>query len=306
MREWNHENIPLHMLKPATVGEILDNSIDLYRRYFRKFFFILLYYGFISAILSILMQILFIWGEGQIKELSEMGKAGIDQIDIVVAGLNTMSLGMGLGMALYIATVWTFIMMIGAVTHAVWQALHGQPFTSLSAYQAALKKWKPLLFATILTAVTIYAAAIAGVVPGYFLLILAAIIQSKPLLIIVGLAVGIGAPLGIVIVLAKVFLTPVIVMIEDKAGLPAILRSATLASHVSEPGFKRHPLVRASVLLTVLSAVWLAYGSFIAIPRIILMYLYQFKDLIGNPTGLSSMGQIPITYDLTITTLTTL
>ena len=306
MREWNHENIPLHMLRPATVGEILDNAVELYRRYFRKFFFILLYYGFVSAALSILMRILFIWGEGQVKELAEMGKDGVDQIDIIVTAINTMTLGASLGGLMYVATVWTFIVMIGAVTYAVWQVLQGKPFTPIGAYKAAFKRWKSLFFATVLTVVTIYAAALAGVVPGYFLLILAAVIQSKALLATVGIAVAVGALLGVVVVLAKVFLTPVVVMIEDKAGLPAILRSATLATHIAESGFKRHPLVRASVLLTVLSAVWVAYGAFIAIPRVVLMYTYQFKDIISNPAGLSSMGSIPLSYDLIITAFTIL
>lgn len=239
------------LLRPRSIGDILDTTIRLYRRHF------LLYFG----IVVVMQLIVFIVSQGfQIPlHLMKRGAAPSGQgQEAAVAFLREIA-------PLAIPAAFGFILLIGVsivayqfstggLVAAVAATFLGRPMTVAEAYQAVLARFWSLLGAGILSSLIGFAAIVAGVIAFLLCLAVGQLLDGGAATVI-GVLSGAGL-LGVAVVAAlylflSFLLAPQAVMLEEASALDALRRSWELMWRRTDRGMFRNNVWRVSIILSV-------------------------------------------------------
>ena len=253
------------LLRPRSIGDILDTTIRLYRRYF------LLYFG----IVIIMQAIVFIVSQGfQIPFYT------LSQRFQVAAGDEAAILEqMTQSLPLVVVAVLGFLLLIlvsmvayqfttGGLVVAVSDTFLGHEITIGQAYEAVLGRFWSLLGAGLLSSLMGFAAFMAGLV-AFAVCLGAGALLGGGVMTALGVLMGLGFIFLAVVAAIYIFLSfmfaPQAVMLEGAGAVDALRRSWELMWHRTERGMFRNNIWRAGILLTI---VFLISGAVVVLLQV--------------------------------------
>ncbi len=258
-------------LAPLSVAELIDGGITLYRRNFSLLFLISLLVTSVTYFVSLLMYAFINAFTGGIS--GSAGTALLILAFVVYWLLVMLVLFAGL------------MIQIGATLRAVSERYFGHPSTIMSSIRFTLGKFWNLLGATVLEVLIFIAASIASMLIFIFLLVglsmIAAGLSDSIAAVYISiygflLVVFIASAPFLIVFLGLLFVSPAVVL-EGAGPFEAIRRSWRLVYVLTDRGWVRNNAVRATVVLTVVSALGFSMAMVQAIPAWAVMIYTSLK-----------------------------
>ena len=177
-------------LRPRSIAELLDHTVELYRRHF-----VLLFGIPALAIVPVVCLVLLLPG-----------------ILSVIAAL---------------LMVWLLLMAAGAMSYAVVRLIQKEPVTILDAWKAACQRW---LNVTVAAALVVLCVGLTFVIVSAGGSVVASILSLTPMMVggLLALALGIVNALIVVAFSVLFVMAPTAVMAEGIDGITAMRRSIAL------------------------------------------------------------------------------
>ncbi len=301
-RAESNKDVSLVPYRPLSIGEIIDISITLYKRYFGTFLYLFFLYSLAVAALGILSQVLGVYIQGQLLSLADVAKEQSFTTSAVYYLFSAVLFGTVGMFLIQVASIYLFATVLAAVSVVVGSIVEdSKAMDGIEVLKQTLHISKRILLTVAVSIGAIYTAAGAGVVSTIGLIIAAVVVGTTDAIMFVMFLASLLFSFGLVLVLAKVALSPTVSAIENLSPIASVMRSAELITSPEQEGTKNHPVVRISVLLTAISALWISLGMVVIIPKSVLMYIYYFKN-ISDPSNWSAAYQpMPFVYELFLT-----
>ncbi len=296
----NYSGLTTELLTPRSVGETIDGAVALYKRYFWHFLSILFIYALFSSVLSVATNIVIYMFQGRMQGLLEMLGSQASENAMSLKMMETLFIVSALAGFLNVIAVVMFAIMLGAVSVSVREIIAGADPNPWNSINDSFKATRRIVFATVAAVVCVYGAGAAVAIPlavfvGMFLLVKSIILQAA---IIAGISLFGG--MAVAVALAKVIFSPIVALLEGRQKADAALRSAKLVYAPRKTKLFAHPIWKVTVALTLLSAIWLSYSSFVLIPRAVLFYIYELQQIISGK-HMFQMQSAPLAYELILT-----
>ncbi len=201
-------------LRPLGLGELLDGSVAVVRRYPRPTLGISVAVAVVTTLLGI--ALLSLLPRNALSTTT--GAEGFDG-----AQLGAFAVGGG---GTVLITALAGIVLSGVITVVVGKAVLGQPLTTGEAWRAV----RPLLLRLVLLAVVTGLLVVGSVVAGVLLAVLGYAVAGAPSLV-VGIPLGIAGVVGAVYVYVRLALAAPAMVLEKVRLREALRRSGVLTRH---------------------------------------------------------------------------
>ncbi len=275
------------LLRPRTIGDILDATIRLYRRYFLLYF----------CIVIIMQAVVFIVGQGfQIPFylLNKEFQLAIAEGDFAarLPELLPLAIPAAVGfVVLILVSMVAYQFTTGGLVVAVSDTFLGHPIRIADAYRAVLARFWSLIGAGLLSSLLSFAVLLAGGV-AFALCMIGGELLGGGVLTLLGALVGAGFVFAAFICTLYLFLSfllaPQAVMLEDASAVEALRRSWELMWRRSERGLFRNNLFRAAIILLIVGLLKVAVVMLVQIPVIIVAVLLAVQSD-GGAVGAGGM-----------------
>jgi hypothetical protein len=204
-------------LRPLGLGELLDGSVAVVRRYPRPTLGISVLVAVVTTLLGILLVSLL--PRGALTATAD----GVDGLQVDSGQLGAFAVG---GTGTVLITALAGIVLSGVITVVVGKAVLGQPLTTADAWRAV----RPLLGRLVLLALVTGLLVVASAVGGVLLAVLAYALAGAPSLL-VGIPLGIAGLAGSVYLYVRLALAAPAMVLEKVRLREALRRSGVLTRH---------------------------------------------------------------------------
>jgi hypothetical protein len=261
-------------LRPLAAGELIDQSVVFWRTHFKDLFRLYLAFQLIMYACTKATMVFFYRQFPSLKT----GKLNPDELGSNPAEFfgKFAVLGVLVGVAWWLQ--WLTLI---AGTHFTVRSLLGRPVSILEAVNRMFQRAATATVALILASTLAGLAYLVGVIPGSLMIGTAVALKdiAGPVVAILlgvmgGFLLLFGGVGGFLWGLLRLFLIPPVVSEESGGPLVALRRSATLMKGRIGPGVFGLVKVRASVLLTGLTAMLIVIAVMVSIPALTVQSIY--------------------------------
>ena len=286
-----------HMLRPRSIGDILDATIRLYRRHFLLYFGIVMIIQAVVFVFAQMFQVPMHVLQGQVIAMGQSGAiSGPEDFLPMIPLLLIMGLGF---VALLAGSIVGYQFSTGGLVVAVSETFLGRSITIGDSYRAVATRFWSLLGAVLLTTLIEFAIVLLGIIICVGGVAVAALFDNTLLTVISG--VGAAVLILVTVLVAFYFmicflLVPQVVMLEGASATEAVRRSWQLMRDRSERGMFRSNVFRASIILLVVVLVSGIVIGIVLVPLWILAMVYMVATDAGPmpPGGFPLWIQIPM------------
>jgi hypothetical protein len=285
-------------LRPLAMGELVDRSAHAWRRHFGAFFrmYLVFQLGLFCA------AKLFELAMGRWFPLVRGGEPLVQAMSSDTdAVLVQYAWGLGLGTVLVLFSVWAGWAVGVAASHYFIRRHLGEQVTLRDGFTRLRRTLPTLTLAFGLSMVWVAVALVAALLPGALLMAATVAWAShSPTLMLAGVVGAtvlllLGLLAAVLLYLLRFLFTVPVMAMEDVGAVQALRRSGSLVSGRIGPGVLNWVKVRATLLLTMVSAILLVVATVTGLPAMLvqLAYASPLDPLNANPAAVPQLLMVP-------------
>lgn len=255
------------ILRPRSIGDILDATVRLYRRHF------LLYFGIViivNALVFVATQMYQVPWYFFVHRMQAPSGSGLEGSFGPLPLLGVLSF-FGFSVMMLVSLV-GYQFVSGGLVVAASETFLGREMTIADAYRAAWSRFWSLLGAALLTALISMVVMSVGGILLLGVIAVAVVVDNlavRIVAVLVGAAIAVAVALGVVYVFLGLILSPQAIMLEGERAVESLRRSWVLMRERSERGFLRNNMMRAGILLTIVMVISTVIQTIVLVPVII-------------------------------------
>jgi len=272
------------------MGEMIDRSVAFWRGHLKPLFVLSLGYTLTAYIATKAMLVASQRWAPLVYAPDRDELAKTDPMALMSQGF----LVMALSSAVFLVVIWLYWLSMIATARYVASAQLGTPISPMDGLRRALSQAGTLTGVYLLSIGWSLLVTLLLVLPGGLLLFAGAVLSAMKsnilgaMLVVVGiLLASLGALAAMLWYFLRFLLLPPVLAMEDLGVWAAFKRSGALLSGRVEPGFLGRVMVRAMVLVTVVSLILLSLHVVFSIPAWLVMLPY------GSPFDATTMTRTP-------------
>ncbi|MDF1562669.1 MAG: hypothetical protein P1V51_06480 [Deltaproteobacteria bacterium] len=257
---------PAEHLTKASVGDLIDRALRLYRANFRTFFLVML----VAQLPIYLLQKIY---ETVLRSAMPVGGLRPELVTPEIALEVLATLGVAFPLT-FLGMMFLLAVAYGAIIHGGDQAWRGGvPLTSDVA-RGIQARLGAVVLTYLLVQVFFFIGGVAGMVPGLGLVVAGALSASSAMAILGLLVALLGAFVVVLVLYLRWYLILPVVVLEGGSGLAALRRSTGLMAGRVDSGILGLVKMRASLLLLVLFLLLAIPGLLIGVPQYLVAAAY--------------------------------